>query len=72
MTTTPKLGLNVPSPYDNVFVENFSENMVVLDNSVPDNRTINGHALSENIELSLTDLNARAMTNAEIDAIIDE
>lgn len=72
MTTTSKLGLNKLGPYDNVYVERFSENMDVLDNAVMDTRKINGRALSADITLSLSDFGMREMTNTEIDAIIND
>lgn len=69
--TTPKLGLNVIERNDHVYGYLLGQNAVKLDNAVMDTRKVNGHALSSDVTITLSDVGAGAMTNAEIDAIIN-
>lgn len=74
-TTTAKLGLHKPAGPDRVNVStDISQNLDILDNSVPDYRTINGKALNDNIILTADDLGLTSILNekasqASVDAL---
>lgn len=68
---TPKLGLNVVERGDHIYSELLGQNARKLDNAVMDTRKVNGKPLSSDVILQPSDLHLSAMTNTDIDAIIN-